>query len=94
MRAAMVVCTSVLFLVVTRFARPRDEACSVPRSPLDLSEILPYCIHQLKDGCNLYFAKSMLKRSSTLSCYLGKNFHLPDCFWEIGYNLNFAHDHF
>ncbi|CAL9111356.1 unnamed protein product [Musa acuminata var. zebrina] len=34
MRAAMVVCTSVLFLVVTWLARPRDEACSVTRSPL------------------------------------------------------------
>ncbi|URE33464.1 hypothetical protein MUK42_34228, partial [Musa troglodytarum] len=36
MRAAMVVCTSVLFLVVTWLARPRHEACSVPRSPLDI----------------------------------------------------------
>ncbi|URE39247.1 hypothetical protein MUK42_16420 [Musa troglodytarum] len=34
MRAAMVVCTSVLFLVVTWLARHRDEACSVPRTPL------------------------------------------------------------
>ncbi|CAL9183149.1 unnamed protein product [Musa hybrid cultivar] len=37
MGAAMAVCTSVLFLVVTWLARPRDGASSLPGNPPDLS---------------------------------------------------------